>query len=156
MLIHPVTSGCGSCVIPSRCLFVCGRNNHCDRWRLWHGGPILSHGFIAPGILLPDFLVVEHLEEYTTNDWPRGKTDFSRSFSLIPVGHRRTIRCRIQESNDRSNQGFKVRAVLRERRRPRNPVEFGVSFTVVERQSVLVVLHLLVIIHFFLLHFCGK
>src|ERR1035437_8949897 len=60
MLIHPVTSGCGSCVIPSRCLFVCGRNNHCDRWRLWHGGPILSLGFIAPGILLPDSFVVEH------------------------------------------------------------------------------------------------
>ena len=93
-------------------------------------------GLVAFGPLRPDGLVVKHLQENSAHHGPRGEADFVRVLGLIPIGHRRPIRCRVQKTDDRIQKRLKVSPVLRQGRRPECPIKLGVRLTIIERQAV--------------------
>ena len=113
----------------------------------WHRGPLGGAGLVAGGPFLPDGFVVEQLGEDTPDDWAGGEPDFPGVFSFIPICHRGSIRCLIEEGEDRVDQRFEIGAILGQGGCPGDPVELGVVLPVVEGKPV-AVLNLAVVGHF--------
>src|ERR1044072_7073878 len=97
-----------------------------------------ARGAGAP--LLPQRGVCEQLDVDAADDRARLKADLLAIAGAEPVRERDAARRLVDEAVDGGDEGLEILVPFGERRRPDDPVELGVSLSVVERKAVPVLL----------------